>query len=145
MPLYYILILGFMGIYISSSGSSRQRRSKRWTVNYTECMDELSWKVVFYETIRGDSPVYKFFIRQQPKAQSKITHLVDLLSRYGNMLGLPHSKALSGGLYELRIRGREEIRIFYCFTQQRTIYLLMLRNHVTNFSFCNSTILALRA
>ena len=47
-----------------------------------------------------------------------------LLRQYGNLLGLPHSKALSGGLYELRIRGKEEIRIFYCFAGQKTIYLL---------------------
>jgi phage-related protein len=40
------------------------------------------------------------------------------------MLGLPHSKALGGGIYELRIRGKEELRFFYCFTKQRTIYLL---------------------
>ena len=37
---------------------------------------------------------------------------------------MPHSKALGSGLYELRIRGKEEIRIFYCFTSERTIYLL---------------------
>jgi phage-related protein len=41
-----------------------------------------------------------------------------------NMLGLPHSKALGGGLYELRIRGKEEIRIFYCFLKGKTICLL---------------------
>ncbi len=82
------------------------------------------WKILFYETKRGESPVYEFFKKQQPRARSKITHLIDLLSRYGNMLGLPHSKALGGGLYELRIRGKEELRIFYCFTQQKTIYLL---------------------
>ena len=37
---------------------------------------------------------------------------------------MPHSKALGAGLYELRIRGKEEIRLLYCFTSERTIYLL---------------------
>lgn len=68
--------------------------------------------------------MYEFVKKQQPQAISKITHLIDLLTQYGNLLGLPHSKVLGGGLYELRIRGKEEIRIFYCFTQQKTIYLL---------------------
>lgn len=62
--------------------------------------------------------------KQQSQAQSKIIHNVRLLKQYGNMLGLPHSKALGEGLYELRIRGKEEIRIIYCFHQNRTIYLL---------------------
>lgn len=87
-------------------------------------MDKLPWQIVFYETFRGEYPVYEFFKRQQPQARSKITHLLDLLTTYGNMLGLPHSKALGGGLYEIRIRGKEEIRIFYCFSQDKTIYLL---------------------
>ncbi len=39
------------------------------------------------------------------------------------MLGMPHAKMLGHGLYELRIRGKEELRIFYFF-KQKTIYLL---------------------
>lgn len=81
------------------------------------------WKILFYETKSGESPVYEFFKKQQPHARSKITHLIDLLSTYGNTLGLPHSKAMGNGLYEMRIRGKEELRIFYCF-KQKNIYLL---------------------
>lgn len=36
---------------------------------------------------------------------------------------MPHAKQLGSGIYELRVRGEEEIRIFYGF-QQKTIYLL---------------------
>lgn len=73
---------------------------------------------------RVEKPVDEFIKRQQPQARSKIVHNVRLLRQYGNMLGLPHSKALGGGLYELRIRGKEELRIFYCFVQHKTVYLL---------------------
>lgn len=66
----------------------------------------------------------EFIKKQQPQGRSKIIHNVRLLRKYGNQLGMPHSKALGGGLYELRIRGKEELRIFYCFTQLKTIYLL---------------------
>jgi len=36
---------------------------------------------------------------------------------------MPHSKQLTKGLYELRIRGKEEIRILYCF-KEKDVYLL---------------------
>ncbi|MDP3941517.1 MAG: type II toxin-antitoxin system RelE/ParE family toxin, partial [bacterium] len=38
-------------------------------------------------------------------------------------LGMPHAKRLSSVLFELRIRGRQEIRILYCL-RKRSIYLL---------------------
>jgi phage-related protein len=82
------------------------------------------WIILTYETKRGETPVDEFIKRQQPQARSKIVHNIRLLLKYGNRLGMPHSKALGNGLYELRIRGKEELRIFYCFTQQKTIYLL---------------------
>ena len=82
------------------------------------------WTILTYDTSRGEKPVDEFIKKQQPQARSKIIHNVRLLRQYGNILGLPHSKAFGGGLYELRIRGKEELRIFYCFSKQRTIYLL---------------------
>ncbi|OGE25337.1 hypothetical protein A3C26_00700 [Candidatus Daviesbacteria bacterium RIFCSPHIGHO2_02_FULL_39_12] len=62
--------------------------------------------------------------KQQPQTRAKIAHNVKLLRQHGNKLGMPHSKSLGLGLYELRIRGKEELRFFYCFTSQRTIHLL---------------------
>ena len=87
-------------------------------------MDTKEWEILTYEISRGDKPVDEFIKKQQPQGRSKIAHTVRLLRQYGNMLGMPHSKALGEELYELRIRGKEELRIFYCFVQQKTIYLL---------------------
>jgi len=87
-------------------------------------VEEIIWTIVTFETSSGEKPVDEFIKKQQPQARSKIAHNVRLLRQYGNMLGLPHSKALGGGLYELRIRGQEELRVFYCFVKQKTIYLL---------------------
>jgi len=36
---------------------------------------------------------------------------------------MPHAKKLTGKIYELRIRGKEEVRIIYAFVKNR-IYLL---------------------
>ena len=54
---------------------------------------------------------------------AKTLRTIDLLEKFGNKLTLPHSKKISGGLFELRMRGRQEVRIFYCF-HKNTIYLL---------------------
>lgn len=51
--------------------------------------------------------------------------LVELLSEYGPSLRLPHSRALGGGLFELRPRGRAGIgRTFYCFLVGKRVVVL---------------------
>ncbi len=87
-------------------------------------VEEIIWTILTFETNSGEKPVDEFIKKQQSQARSKVVHNVRLLRQYGNLLSLPHSKALGEGLYELRIRGKEEIRIIYCFGKQRTIYLL---------------------
>lgn len=83
----------------------------------------MDWRVVFFESRRGEKPVEKFFYRQQLSAQAKMLHLFEVLRIYGSQLGMPHAKQLGLGIYELRVRGKEEIRILYGF-RQKTIYLL---------------------
>ena len=46
---------------------------------------------------------------------AKVLRTIDLLERFGSTLGLHHSKSLGQGLFELRIRGQQEVRIFYAF------------------------------
>lgn len=87
-------------------------------------MEETIWIILTFETSNGEKPVDEFIKSQQPQAKAKIAHNIKLLKQYGNNFGMPHSKALGSRLYELRIRGKEELRIFYCFTQKNTIYLL---------------------
>lgn len=83
----------------------------------------MDWEIVEFETARKERPLTEFIKKQRPKAIAKITHLIDLLEIHGSLLGMPHAKKLETYLYELRIRGKEEIRIVYGF-KQRTIYLL---------------------
>ena len=83
----------------------------------------MKWKVIFFESARGEKPVEEFFYKQQLQAQSKMLHLFELLELYGSQLKMPHAKQLELDLYELRVRGKEELRILYGF-KQNTIYLL---------------------
>ncbi len=83
----------------------------------------MQWTVLFYETNAGERVVENFIKNQQSQAKGKISHLIDLLEKHGSILGMPHAKHLGTNLYELRVRGKEEIRILYGF-KKRTIYLL---------------------
>ena len=51
--------------------------------------------------------------------------LVELLMEFGPNLRMPHSRAMGGGLFELRPRGREGTgRAFYCFVVGQRVVVL---------------------
>jgi phage-related protein len=51
--------------------------------------------------------------------------MVELLMDFGPNLRMPHSRAMGGGLFELRPRGREGIgRVFYCFVLSQRVVIL---------------------
>ena len=52
----------------------------------------MEWKIIEYETIRGERPVADFIKKQQPQAIAKIAHFIDLLEVHGSLLGMPHAK-----------------------------------------------------
>jgi phage-related protein len=56
---------------------------------------------------------------------ARCDELLDLLEDHGSQLGPPHSKAMGGGLFELRPMGRSGTgRAFYCFCSGRVITVL---------------------
>ena len=76
-------------------------------------MDE-KWQIELYENARGDKLVEKFFDSLNKKARLKITHAFALLETFGLEGGYPHVKKLTGtNLWEYRILGSDNIRIFY--------------------------------
>lgn len=83
----------------------------------------MTWTIKFYESKNGDKPVEEFIKTCEPLTIAKISHHIDLLERHGHFLGMPHSKKLSHDIYELRIRGKQEIRITYML-YKHNIYLL---------------------
>lgn len=51
--------------------------------------------------------------------------LTDLMLIHGSNLGLPHTKSLSNGLFELRLKSKEGIgRVFYCTKVGKNIIIL---------------------
>ena len=57
------------------------------------------------------------------KKIAKIIRTIELLEKFGNNLKMPHSRYVDDGLSELRIRGKREIRIFYCFHKNKAVLL----------------------
>ena len=64
-----------------------------------------------------------FIITLDKLTIAKILRVIDLLEKFGNQLQLPHSKRLGKGLFELRIRGSKEIRIFFTYYKNEAILL----------------------
>jgi phage-related protein len=52
-------------------------------------------------------------------------HCTDRMQVFGPDLGMPHTKAMSMGLFELRLKSHEGIaRVFYCTVVERQIVML---------------------
>ena len=67
--------------------------------------------------------VEKIISSLDDKTIAKVLRTVDLLEQFGNRLGLPHSKKIDRGLFELRVRGKREVRIFYVFKRNHAILI----------------------
>lgn len=70
-----------------------------------------------------DLPLEKFITSLQKQTIAKVLRTIDLLERFGASLGTPHSKKIATSLFELRIRGKLEVRIFYTFHKDTIILL----------------------
>ena len=87
-------------------------------------MDQ-KWEIIYYETSQGNSPVFEFIQNLDPKIKSKVIGVMDLLKELGILVGPPHSKKVTGTpLWELRILGSDNIRIFYVAIVNRRFLLL---------------------
>ncbi len=59
--------------------------------------------------------------------RSEAYKLLDLLKQYGHSLSMPIAKPIGGGLWELRLTGRPQIRMLYGFCEGIPIVVLALR------------------
>jgi len=62
----------------------------------------------------------RFFESLDPPNRSRAKRMFELLGQYQYDLGMPHSKALGNGLFELRIMGAIHIRFMYAFYNSNT-------------------------
>lgn len=70
-----------------------------------------------------DDSVEKFIHSLEKSTIAKVLRTIDLLETFGSRLGMPHSKKVGANLLELRVRGNQEVRIFYAFHKTSIVLL----------------------
>lgn len=81
------------------------------------------------ETISSEIDTFIFDLDSQVKA--RVLRYLELLEKHEHKLGMPYSKSLHRGLFELRIVGQKQVRVLYCFHKNK-IYLLNIFIKKTN-------------
>jgi len=83
----------------------------------------MKWRVVYFESPRGEVFVKEFIDKQNPMVKARHIGMIDFLEEYGPFLGGKYTKKVRKNLYELRITGKEQIRIFYTVKGKEIILL----------------------
>ena len=80
----------------------------------------MAWEIEYpYEDVE------QFILRLPIGLSAKYFHLTDLMTEFGANLGMPHTRSMFTGLFELRVKGKEGIaRVFYCTKVGKRIIML---------------------
>ncbi len=80
----------------------------------------MNWQITFYsekfekETLDFPAGILANFL-----------HIAEMIEEFGPALGLPYTKAIGEGLFEIRAKGKEGIgRSFYCTVKGKEIIIL---------------------
>lgn len=83
------------------------------------------WHLTYWKNSRGISPVFDFISQLSEKAVAKVYHALNFLEEFGPRVGLPHTKKIIGTkIWELRILGSDNIRVFYVLTKDNSVLVL---------------------
>jgi phage-related protein len=80
----------------------------------------VSWSITYH------THAVEAFVLSLPEGLlARYLRLTDMMLEFGANLGMPHTRAMSDGLFELRIKGKEGIaRVFYCTLMGQRIVML---------------------
>ena len=70
-----------------------------------------------------DDNLEKFIKSLEKPTIAKVLRIIDLLELFGNKLNMPHSKKVAVHLFELRVRGIQDVRILYAFNKGEVVLL----------------------
>ena len=83
------------------------------------------YRIAFYRTARGESPVEEFLNALPEKHQRKIAGFLELLEEHGPALMRPYADHVRGPLRELRVPfGRHAYRVFHFIAAGDRVVLL---------------------
>ncbi|VAX05963.1 Toxin HigB [hydrothermal vent metagenome] len=80
----------------------------------------MNWNIIYYsETLQEE------IIALPAGIQARYIHLTRRMRIHGVNLGMPHTKPMKDGLFELRMKSKEDIgRVFYCTLINKQIVML---------------------
>lgn len=80
----------------------------------------MSWRVTFFsERVEDD------ILSLPAGLVARFVRYAERMETFGPDLGMPHTRAMGGGLFELRLKATEGIaRVFYCTAIERRIIFL---------------------
>lgn len=85
----------------------------------------MDWKIEFYKTKNGKSPIKEWLINLDTKTKVKVFKNIEMLKEFNITLKAPYVKPLEDKLYELRTKDSKGIyRIIYFAYKSKTFYLL---------------------
>ena len=80
----------------------------------------MAWTVTFYSRKIEDE-----VLAMPVGFLARFLRYAERMESFGPDLGMPHTQAMGGGLFELRLKGAEGIaRVFYCTVVDRRIVVL---------------------
>jgi phage-related protein len=80
----------------------------------------MKWEIKYH-----DEKLQAEVLTLPPGILARYFHCTDRMLEFGPDLGMPHTRAMSAGLFELRLKSREGIcRVFYCTLVGRKIVML---------------------
>ncbi len=80
----------------------------------------MDWNIIYYSEVLQEE------IMNLPAGiQARYIHLTKRMRVHGANLGMPHTKPMKDGLFELRMKSKEGIgRVFYCTLVNKQIVML---------------------
>lgn len=80
----------------------------------------MEWKIAYY-----NKSVEEAVLALPDSLLARYARLTNLMREHGMNIGMPHTKAMGDGLFELRLKGKEGIaRVFYCAILRKEILML---------------------
>src|SRR5437660_12101634 len=80
----------------------------------------MEWEIVYYS-----DDAQQAILEFPAGIQAKYIHLTERMLTFGPDLGMPHTRAMGKGLFELRLKSNEGIgRVLFCNRPQRRIMML---------------------
>ena len=80
----------------------------------------MEWEIVYF-----NEDLQRTILAFPAGIQARYVHLTRRIRTFGPNLGMPHSRAMGEGLFELRMKSKEGIgRVFYCNLPDQRVMML---------------------